>query len=121
MGDRANCYIKMGAESGVYLYTHWGGTELPSVVKEALESPAGRARIDDDAYLARIVFEKMIEGASDKETGYGISPHLTDNEYPIIVLYPDKGYYAFAKPGRENDNDLNWKPIDEFPGAWPDD
>ena len=38
MGARANVFMKEpGVESGgVYLYTHWGGYELPGMVQQAL-------------------------------------------------------------------------------------
>jgi hypothetical protein len=35
-----------------------------------------------------MLFEEMISGAYDKETGYGISTTMCDNEYPLIVLEP---------------------------------
>jgi len=54
MGDRANVYIREDNDHGVYLYTHWGGYELPEVVRRALAR--GESRWSDAPYLARIVF-----------------------------------------------------------------
>lgn len=82
MGDRANVVIDDSGER-VYLYTHWGGMELPQVVQGAL---AKRQRWDDAPYLARIVFCAMVKGQEDEETGYGISTSPPDNEHPLIVL-----------------------------------
>jgi hypothetical protein len=97
MGDRANVYIRQSATAGVFLYTHWGGGDLPEVVRVALDSGQGRARWRDDAYLARIVFCQMVgqDGWND-ETGFGISAFICDNEHPIIVLDPAGGRIGFA-------------------------
>jgi len=35
--------------------------------------------------LARIIWDEF-EGEQKTETGYGISPTLTDNEHPILVV-----------------------------------
>lgn len=89
MGDRGNAFIvtEHGENRrGVFLYTHWGGTDLPLVVAEALDSPAGRNRVDDPAYLARIVFCEMVRGEEREETGYGICTYAPDNEHPVIVI-----------------------------------
>lgn len=95
MGDRANVaildYSRTNPDDSfgaVVLYTHWGGTELPARVQEALRK---RERWDDAAYLARIVFCRMLAGSGDQTplattTGYGISTTLCDNEYPVLVL-----------------------------------
>jgi hypothetical protein len=71
MGDRRNVIINDSAGAGVALYSHWGGTELPEVVKRAL---AKRWRWDDSAYLARIIFCEMVKGSEAEETGFGIAP-----------------------------------------------
>lgn len=66
MGDRAQVLIK---DTGVYLYTHWGGSQIIEVVKAAM---AKRWRWDDPCYLARIIFCEMVKGSIDGGTGYGI-------------------------------------------------
>lgn len=79
MGDRGNIYV---ADAGVYLYTHWDGSNLPIVVKRTLQR---EERWDDPPYLARILFQELI--GDDKEaTGYGISDMIGDNEHPIVEL-----------------------------------
>lgn len=85
MGDRANVAIRNPHEDGmVFLYTHWGGYELPRVIQDALKR--GRDRWDDAPYLARIVFSEMVKGQENENTGFGISTGICDNEHPIIVL-----------------------------------
>lgn len=83
MGDRANVMIRSDYDEGVFLYTHWGGYELPQLVQSAL---AREERWTDSSYLARIVFSAMIKDEVDGETGYGISSVIGDNEHPVIVL-----------------------------------
>jgi hypothetical protein len=86
MGDRANVYVHEGDQPGVYLYTHWSGTELPGVVQKALASEGGRRRWDDGPYLARIVFEAMIDGSRGGESGYGIATFAPDGTDRVISL-----------------------------------
>jgi hypothetical protein len=92
MGDRANVvirddYVRDNDREAVFLYSHWGGYELPEVVRRAL---ARRERWDDAPYLARIVFDTMIGGHQGGETGFGISTRIPDNEYDLIVLSGEK-------------------------------
>jgi len=82
MGDRANVYVKNTDTQGVFLYSHWGGTELPATVQKALKR---KARWDDEQYLARIIFDTMTDGRAG-DTGFGISAVIGDNSYPIIYL-----------------------------------
>lgn len=90
MGDRANVAIKQttkdedGNPTYVYLYTHWAGSRLPFVVQAALTR--GQGRWGDDAYLTRIIFSEMIQGALLEDTGYGISTSIQDNSHEIIFI-----------------------------------
>lgn len=83
MGDRANVKIIDGLNPPVFLYTHWSGSELPEVVRQAL---ARRQRWDDAPYLTRIIFCEMVKGHEAYETGFGISGSICDNEHPIMVV-----------------------------------
>lgn len=84
MGDRANVYIHEGDEPGVYLYSHWGGTELPKLIWEALKTDRAQNRADDAPYLARILFEEMISEDLGSETGYGIWTSPPDGADRIV-------------------------------------
>lgn len=94
MGDRANIVIRgnypadLGVREAVFLYSHWGGTEMPETLRCALER--GESRWTDDQYLPRIIFEDMVKGDMGGETGYGISTRLHDNEYDLLVVLPDE-------------------------------
>ena len=89
MGDRANCIVTQqypnnsSKPAPVYLYTHWGGYELPAMVQKALQR---KQRWNDPPYLARIIFDQMTAGEQGKVTGHGISTILCDNEHPLIVV-----------------------------------
>ncbi len=103
MGDRANIYVVQHPvgppKGGVYLYTHWGGEDLPRVVQAALKR--GRDRWDDECYLARILLSQMTRGDAMGTTGVGITTYLTDNDYPILVIDTDSATVGFARPGKE--------------------
>ena len=82
MGDRANVVIDEENDKGhIFLYTHWGGPDLPLTLQKAL---AKRWRWGDEAYLAKIIFREMIRGCEDEETGFGISTTPPDNEHPYL-------------------------------------
>ena len=82
MGDRANVHIE-----GVYLYTHWDGSELPFTVQEALKRCEDRWA--DGSYVARAIFCEMVKDDPMGTTGYGISHVLGDNEDEILKLDTD--------------------------------
>ena len=86
MGDRANVVVLGTGPSPVYLYTHWGGSELPATLQAALKR--GEGRWTDPSYLARIIFCEMVAGREQSELGYGISTAITDNSYPLLVVNP---------------------------------
>ena len=66
MGDRGQVLM---VDEQVYLYTHWGASELVETVRRAL---ARRQRWDDPSYLARIIFCEMMGDDIKGETGFGI-------------------------------------------------
>jgi hypothetical protein len=126
MGDRANVVIYDPAEDAnireaVFLYGHWSGYDLPTVLQTALQR--GKPRWRDAAYLARIIFCEMV-GELEGETGYGISTRLTDNEYPLLVVdvprqvvveYPEKVY---LKEGFAKLADYPGVPLASYTGQW---
>lgn len=106
MGDRANIYIEMPTSydsrtepGGVYLYTHWMGSEWPEALRKALEF--GRGRWSDESYLARIITSRVFADLVESETGGGLSLILTDNEYSIIVVDLIGQTVSFADAGDE--------------------
>ncbi len=85
MGDRANVVIPQEGHEGlnVYLYTHWGGTDLPTQVQKAL---ARKVRWDDQQYLTRIIFDAMTEGHVGSETGNGITAWPWDGMTRQVIV-----------------------------------
>lgn len=92
MGDRANIHVlpddlaeKNQNDPGVYLYTHWGGSELPITLRETLKR---ELRWDDGPYLTRMIFCAMVKGNEKDDTGFGISTGICDNEHLILHVNP---------------------------------
>lgn len=88
MGDRGNIVIRQGNTNhdDIWFYTHWLGYRLPEIVKGILQDPKAQKRIDDGPYFARIAFCQLIAPHFNEEAGFGISTHLLDNEYPVLVI-----------------------------------
>lgn len=102
MGDRGNIVVLDWEEGkGVYLYSHWSGSELPQILAKALGSEAGRGRADDPPYLTRIIFDVMTEGQHGEETGYGISASIGDGNGVVLVVNPKNKTVTFAEEGTE--------------------
>lgn len=95
MGERANIVIRadesgLAAKEGVFLYTHWRSRDLPEILRIALAS--GRNYWNDEPYLARIIFDEMVDNNQGGETGFGISTRLGDNEPDLLVLWKGSVY-----------------------------
>ena len=83
MGDRRQVIIQEGSEK-VVLYTHWGGSGLPDVVRDSLRR--GKERWNDAPYLTRIIFSDMISGCERDLTGFGIwSSNMDSNHNDVVV------------------------------------
>jgi len=83
MGDRGQVLIK---PLGVYLYTHWGASELGKTVQTALKKGW---RWDDSEYLTRIIFDVMVDKDQGNETGYGIGTYLHSDIYKLVEVDTD--------------------------------
>lgn len=84
MGDRANVYIHEEDKPGIYVYTHWYGTELPQKVKSALETDRAQRRLTDSMYLTRILIEELTSDDRDSETGWGVGTEVGDGSDRIV-------------------------------------
>jgi len=90
MGDRGQVLIE---DSGVYLYTHWGASNLGSLVKSAISE--GK-RWNDPEYLARIIFDYMKQGRDARKgdyTGYGIRTERNGDIWRLIKVNCEEGIY----------------------------
>lgn len=90
MGDRGNIGIRQPDEEAViFLYTHWAGSAIPSILAEGLRLSKEAGRLDDPAYATRIIFDALT-GLRGGSTGYGISVNSPcDNEHEIPYLIWD--------------------------------
>lgn len=85
MGNRATIRIKQaGSDTAIHFYTHWRGSDVNTVVANALHLAAKEGRITDESYCARIIFDTLteLEGGS---TGYGI--HIGDDCRPFDIVH----------------------------------
>lgn len=82
MGDRGNIVVVDGP-SKVYLYTHWSRYNLGETLRKSLIRAPDRW--NDGEYLARIIFEDMIDNDRHGLTGYGISSVLGDGDETFVV------------------------------------
>jgi hypothetical protein len=107
MGDRGNIVVLQhgygygdgdAPDGAIYLYTHWRGSELPSLLATGLDR--GRSRWTDEPYLTRIIFDALT-GGDHETTGFGISTRLGDNEHPILVVDTDRQRVASRHEGGE--------------------
>lgn len=99
MGDRGNIYITQRgrAAPGIYIYSHRGGSDLPTLLRDSLKR--GRKRWDDEPYLARIIACDVFKVAGIRSvTGAGLTTYLTDNEHTILVVDAAAGTVGVADP-----------------------
>jgi len=89
MGDRSNVKITYNTGESIYLYTHWGGSELREVVERVLSTTG---RLEDESYFARVVFCAMLgDNLQDwrGETGFGIAPYAPDQDSTNKMIHID--------------------------------
>lgn len=80
MSTRGQVHFK---NSGVYLYQHMDGYNLPIEIANALLL---KERWDDEEYLTRIVFDTMKDQSNAQTTGYGIgTEEHGDIEYLVVL------------------------------------
>lgn len=89
MGDRRNIYfvdqIDGGRAQGFYLYSHWSGSELDALLRNALDH--ARNRWGDPAYCSRIIVSRIIpRGDHEGERGWGLSTEIQDHEHDSIIV-----------------------------------
>jgi len=68
----------------VYLYTHFRGSEIREILQYALGRSAERWK--HAAYLCRVIFDDLSEGAQGELTDFGISARLEDNQHPVLLV-----------------------------------
>lgn len=117
MGNRSNVVVlptyrddkTKSGDKRVYLYSHWKGEDVYADARNAL---ARRQRWDDDSYLARMIFCKMV-GADHGETGFGISSTLGDNNIGMLLCVVDCAQQV-VRFHEEKDNPALDSPVCSF-------
>lgn len=78
-----------GAEQPrIFLYTHYDGWELPSILQAALVR--GKERWDDEQYLGRIIFSELTQRYPMGLIGYGLTTYECDGGYALLVVDAEK-------------------------------
>lgn len=88
MGDRRMVEVK-SSEGSLFVYSHWGGFELPKRAVAAIKS--AQPRWNDEPYGVRIIVDQLIAPGRDQETGYGLmlKPSCEDSyngDKPSILI-----------------------------------
>jgi len=91
IGDRNNIKVtfRNGGGGSVYLYSHWGGSGLEDIVRDAV---ATSGRVEDESYFTRILFCKILgDDLRDwrGETGFGISTYPPDQDVSNKMVHVD--------------------------------
>jgi hypothetical protein len=90
MGDRANIKLKIESDKpALYIYSHWSGSELPTLLQSALK--AAMPRKGDWSYFTRILVDQVTAGGRDEETGWGLGFWPDDNEHNLLVVDYEAG------------------------------
>ena len=88
MGDRAMAEIKTEGGS-LFVYTHWGGSNLPEQAKEAVRK--AEPRWGDLPYATRIIVDQLTKDGRDSKTDFGLmlTPKAEDeynNDEPSVII-----------------------------------
>lgn len=95
MGDRAQIAVKHDKKF-IWLYTHWGGSEIYTTLARALRR--GRSRWDDCEYLTRVIFSEMVRDDWEAVTGFGIGVSMHgDIEHHVPVVNSEKQMITWRK------------------------
>lgn len=84
MGDRRHVVLQYEDGKEIYIYTHWYGSSLPSLLAKALVH--GKERWNDVPYLARIIFSQLLKGDEDSLTGWGLAPNYMESQKDDLYI-----------------------------------
>ena len=101
MGDRGNIEIAQPfADESVFLYTHWRGSEVETILAEALQ----KGRTNDPSYLTRIIFQELL-GDDKSNMSFGIRVgRPDDNEYDIPKVFWSEGHLTEGMVKYQDEN-----------------
>jgi hypothetical protein len=89
MGSRGHIgIVHPNNATPIYLYTHWEGHNICSILADGLSKAKSAGRLTDETYATRIIFDTLT-GCTGDSTGYGIhiGEPAGDNEYEIPMVF----------------------------------
>ncbi len=77
------------SDGSLYVYTHWGGNDLPEDAKKAVIT--AKPRWDDEPYATRIIVDQLTKRERDQENGCGLmlKPDAEDeynHDKPSVII-----------------------------------
>jgi len=114
MGDRAMAEIKT-RDGSLFVYTHWGGRDLPEDARDAVL--AAKPRWHDIPYATRIIVDQLTKEGRDRETGFGLMPTPNaEDEYnadkPSVII--DLKYQVLTIIRNDVRRDYSFSRLDEI-------
>jgi hypothetical protein len=92
MGNRANLGIRTSDRNTIFLYLHWGGTDIHEIMAKAISH--AMVRDGDESYFTRIFVSRVIDTDWNEDTGVGMLvnslPAMGDGYQVPIYDFIDK-------------------------------
>ena len=117
MGDRAVAGFReksSKAETTIYLYQHWSGSDQITNFANALEK--ARPRWSDPSYATRIMTSQLVNEYWNDETGFGLYVGGTSHgaDYSYILIADFEKQKVLVCENDNSDNVLEEIPFNEF-------
>lgn len=106
MGDRGNVKVKQQDGNNIWIYSHWGGSDMPVKLQDAMIYAKGRW--NDESYLTRCLITEICKSARDN-TGYGVSTYPTDNEHDVLEVDCEAQTIRVLDCAGFHDEKKNWE------------
>lgn len=113
MGDRAEVQFVFNRtpDTTVWLYSHWGGADMPIALRDALA--AARPRWGDESYCCRIMVSHIIpEDDHTRETGWGLAPFHMDSSYAALIVDLSAQTVTIGDHSRYNEDEDTYTPVE---------
>ena len=112
MGDRGNiklCESGSGTanDKSIYLYTHWGVSQLAEALKRGLAAADKAGRLGDVGYCNMFVIESLV--GQKMTDGFAISISRDDNDRDVWEVDYEMG--CVRQLSRFGWHDKGWKPV----------
>ena len=116
MGDRANLGIRGSDGNTIFLYLHWGGSEINETMAQAIAK--AMVRDGDESYFTRIFVSSVIGLDWNRETGVGMLvnklPSSGDGYDVPVYDYVSKEISIHSEKWDEAGGYIDLEPIEEY-------